>query len=143
MSLLSQENIIGQERLKNHNIKKYEFKTITSDMVESGKEIHHIDTQAPVVEQSYEEAQNALHSESNVQKIASLEQELVEKLLQKTDDLSSSLAKLQIQFEKLQVESEQRVASARDEGYKDGFREAQEKVKGDMFAEIDAQKNFW
>ena len=44
MSLLSQENIIGQERLKNHNIKKYEFKTITSDMVESGKEIHHIDT---------------------------------------------------------------------------------------------------
>ncbi|CUU40502.1 MULTISPECIES: flagellar assembly protein FliH [Helicobacter] len=142
MSLLSQENIIGQERLKNHNIKKYEFKTITSDMVESGKEIHHIDTQAPVVEQSYEEAQNALHSESNVQKIASLEQELVEKLLQKTDDLSSSLAKLQIQFEKLQVESEQRVASARDEGYKDGFREAQEKVKGDMFAEIDAQKKF-
>lgn len=142
MSLLSQENIIGQERLKNHNIKKCEFKTITSDMVESGKEIHHIDTQAPVVEQSYEEAQNALHSESNVQKIASLEQELVEKLLQKTDDLSSSLAKLQIQFEKLQVESEQRVASARDEGYKDGFREAQEKVKGDMFAEIDAQKKF-
>ncbi len=37
MSLLSQENIIGQEELKNHNIKKYEFKSITSEMLESGK----------------------------------------------------------------------------------------------------------
>lgn len=39
MSLLNQENIIGQERLKNHNIKKYEFKSITNEMIESSKEI--------------------------------------------------------------------------------------------------------
>ncbi len=134
MSLLNQENVIGQDRLKNHNIKKYEFKTITSEMIETNKEAAHI-TETP-----QEEAQNMENTESNAQKIATLEQELVEKLLQKTDELSSSLAKLQIQFEKLQVESEQRVASARDEGYKDGFREAQEKAKEDMFAEIDAQK---
>ena len=139
MSLLNQENVIGQDRLKNHNIKKYEFKTITSEMIETNKEAAHI-TETPIVEHTQEEAQNMENTESNAQKIATLEQELVEKLLQKTDELSSSLAKLQIQFEKLQVESEQRVASARDEGYKDGFREAQEKAKEDMFAEIDAQK---
>ena len=139
MSLLNQENVIGQDRLKNHNIKKYEFKTITSEMIETNKGAAHI-TETPIVEHTQEEAQNMENTESNAQKIATLEQELVEKLLQKTDELSSSLAKLQIQFEKLQVESEQRVASARDEGYKDGFREAQEKAKEDMFAEIDAQK---
>ena len=149
MSLLSQENIIGQEELKNHNIKKYEFKSITSEMLESGKilepsqEINketnsEINESEPLGEtQASTEIQN---TESTMQKIATLEQELVERLLQKTDELSSSLAKLQIQFEKLQVESEQRVASAREEGYKDGFREAETKAKDELFAEINTQK---
>ena len=138
MSLLSQENIIGQEELKNHNIKKYEFKSITSEMLESGKILEpskeiNKETTSEINEseilgetQASTEVQN---TESTMQKIATLEQELVERLLQKTDELSSSLAKLQIQFEKLQVESEQRVASAREEGYKDGFREAETKAK--------------
>lgn len=149
MSLLSQENIIGQEELKNHNIKKYEFKSITSEMLESGKilepsqEINkettsEINESEPLGEaQASAEIQN---TETTMQKIATLEQELVERLLQKTDELSSSLAKLQIQFEKLQVESEQRVASAREEGYKDGFREAETKAKEELFAEINTQK---
>ncbi|STP08913.1 flagellar assembly protein FliH [Helicobacter cinaedi] len=149
MSLLSQENIIGQEELKNHNIKKYEFKSITSEMLESGKilepsqEINkettsEINESEPLGEtQASAEIQN---TETTMQKIATLEQELVERLLQKTDELSSSLAKLQIQFEKLQVESEQRVASAREEGYKDGFREAETKAKDELFAEINTQK---
>lgn len=145
MSLLNQENIIGQEELKNHNIKKYEFKSITSEMLESGKILEtskeansEINESEPSSEaQASTEIQN---TESTMQKIATLEQELVERLLQKTDELSSSLAKLQIQFEKLQVESEQRVASAREEGYKDGFREAEEKAKEELFAEINTQK---
>ncbi|MCH5313039.1 MAG: flagellar assembly protein FliH [Helicobacter sp.] len=142
MSLLNQDNIIGQERLKNHNIKKYEFKTITSEMIENST--NHIESspivaETPIIDKQ-EEAQDMSLAESNAQKIASLEQELVEKLLQKTDELSSSLAKLQIQFEKLQVESEQRVVSARDEGYKDGFREAQEKAKDELFTEVNGQK---
>lgn len=149
MSLLSQENIIGQEELKNHNIKKYEFKSITSEMLESGKILEpsqeiNKGTTSEINEseilgetQASTEIQN---TESTMQKIATLEQELVERLLQKTDELSSSLAKLQIQFEKLQVESEQRVASAREEGYKDGFREAETKAKEELFAEINTQK---
>ena len=142
MSLLNQDNIIGQERLKNHNIKKYEFKTITSEMIENSTnhtESSPIVVETPIIDKQ-EEAQDMSLAESNAQKIASLEQELVEKLLQKTDELSSSLAKLQIQFEKLQVESEQRVVSARDEGYKDGFREAQEKAKDELFTEVNGQK---
>lgn len=139
MSLLNQENIIGQERLKNHNIKKYEFKTITQDMIETSKDIanHSTPVQTPAPEQPEEVVSS---TQSHMQKIATIEQELVERLLQKTDELSGSLAKLQIQFEKLQVESEQRVMSARDEGYKDGYREAQEKAKDELFADINAQK---
>ncbi|BDB66159.1 flagellar assembly protein FliH [Helicobacter cinaedi] len=149
MSLLSQENIIGQEELKNHNIKKYEFKSITSEMLESGKilepsqEINKETTGEINESESLGETQASTeiqNTESTMQKIATLEQELVERLLQKTDELSSSLAKLQIQFEKLQVESEQRVASAREEGYKDGFREAETKAKDELFAEINTQK---
>ncbi|WP_343353298.1 flagellar assembly protein FliH [Helicobacter mastomyrinus] len=139
MSLLNQENIIGQERLKNHNIKKYEFKTITSDMIEVGRDTNqNANIEDSTLKHNQDEIQNTV--ETSVQKIATLEQELVERLLQKTDELSGSLAKLQIQFEKLQVESEQRVANARDEGYKDGYREAEEKAKEDLFAEVNAQK---
>ncbi|RDU60105.1 flagellar assembly protein FliH [Helicobacter marmotae] len=137
MSLLNQENIIGQDRLKNHNIKKYEFKSITSEMIEISKDNPNGYMQA-VTPENVQNDQNAMSDQ--LQKIASLEQELVERLLQKTDELSSSLAKLQIQFEKLQVESEQRVASARDEGYKDGYREGQEKLKADFSEQINAQK---
>lgn len=142
MSLLNQENIIGQDSLQNHNIKKYEFKSITSEMIESSKEIAaHAAESSPRKEASVDSQSEAVESvESNAQKIATLEQELVERLLQKTDELSGSLAKLQIQFEKLQVESEQRVVSAREEGYKDGFREAEEKAKDELFSEVNAQK---
>ena len=143
MSLLSQENIIGQEHLKDHNIKKYEFKSITSEMLESSKEsssppASNIPESTETKSHAKEEIRETL--EGNASKIATLEQELVERLLQKTDDLSGSLAKLQIQFEKLQVESEQRVMSAREEGYKDGFREAEEKAKDELFSEVNAQK---
>lgn len=140
MSLLSQDNIIGQERLKNHNIKKYEFKSISGDSLEvkespvSVPQVQESTIPNPIESESQEESQSVAN------KITSLEQELVERLLQKTDELSGSLAKLQIQFEKLQVESEQRVASAREEGYKDGFREAQEKAKDELFSELNAQK---
>lgn len=140
MSLLNQENIIAQEHLKDHNIKKYEFKSITSEMVETNKE-----SSAPVLVDPREstpsvreEIQESLTQ--NAGKIATLEQELVERLLQKTDELSGSLAKLQIQFEKLQLESEQRVVSAREEGYKDGFREAEEKAKEELFSDVNTQK---
>lgn len=142
MSLLSQENIIGQDKLKNHNIKKYEFKSITNEMLELSKEVatHAEDSTAVTQDSQNEIQQEQEHIQANAQKIASLEQELVERLLQKTDELSGSLAKLQIQFEKLQVESEQRVATAREDGYKDGFREAEEKAKDELFSEVSAQK---
>ncbi|TLD80127.1 flagellar assembly protein FliH [Helicobacter sp. MIT 05-5293] len=143
MSLLNQENIIAQEHLKDHNIKKYEFKSITSEMVETGKESSA--SPAPVFVDPRESAPSVREEiqeslEQNAGKIATLEQELVERLLQKTDELSGSLAKLQIQFEKLQLESEQRVVSAREEGYKDGFREAEEKAKEELFSDVNAQK---
>lgn len=140
MSLSSQENIIGQERVKNHDITKYEFKTITPEMMESSKEIANNVTPSAEAQQQDTGQESQKNIEVELTKIANLEQELVDRLLQKADELSSSLAKLQIQFEKLQVESEQRISSAKDEGYKDGYREAEEKAKGDLFAEVNAQK---
>lgn len=140
MSLSSQENIIGQERVKNHDITKYEFKTITPEMMESSKEIANNVTPSAEAQQQDAGQESQKNIEVELTKIANLEQELVDRLLQKADELSSSLAKLQIQFEKLQAESEQRISSAKDEGYKDGYREAEEKAKGDLFAEVNAQK---
>ena len=77
MSLLSQENIIGQEELRNHNIKKYEFKSITSEMLKSGKIIE------PSNEASNETSQNdnALTQASNATESQDTENLQCKKLL--------------------------------------------------------------
>lgn len=136
MSSLNQDNIIAQEQLKNHNIKKYKFKTITNEMIESN--------QAQIVESSTKDTnteQEQINHAETMAKLANLEHDLVGRLLQKTDELSGSLAKLQIQFEKLQAESSQRVQSAREEGYKDGLRDAESKAKDELYNELNSQKS--
>lgn len=132
MSLLNQENIIGQEHIKNHNVTKYDFKNITSEMMEASNDIAKNNEDKPTKVPSKEEI---------VAEVASaIDKELVEKLLLNDDEITSKLAKMEIQFEKQQAEFEQRVASAKEEGYKDGFREAEDKIKAQMQSELNAQK---
>ncbi|HIV48998.1 flagellar assembly protein FliH [uncultured Helicobacter sp.] len=129
MSLFNQENIIGTQSAHNHKISKYEFKSITQSS----------DTQTP-----QEEAPQPLVQESIPQveepKTPSLEKELVDRLLQKSDELSDSLAKLQLQFEKAQNQAEEQLNTAKDEAYKEGYNQAKEEIKSEIQEEFNTQK---
>ena len=132
MSLFNQENIIGTQSAHNHKISKYEFKSITQPS----------DVQA-VLEQAavplpQESAPQPPHTEAP--KAPSLEKELIDRLLQKSDELSDSLAKLQLQFEKAQEQAHAQLSTAKDEAYKEGYNQAKEEIKSEIQDEFNAQK---
>ena len=72
--------------------------------------------------------------------LPSLEKELVDRLLQKSDELSDSLAKLQLQFEKAQSQAQEQLNNAKDEAYKEGYNQAKEEIKTEIQDELNAQK---
>lgn len=133
-SSFEEENLIAKDELAKHNVQKYEFKSIIKN---SDDEIEQkiIESSIPIASGNISE--DTQESKKNP---SSLEKDLIERLLQKTDELSGSLAKLQIQFEKQQLEIEERVTTARNDGYKDGLKEGEEKAKKEMLDQIEKEK---
>lgn len=129
LSSFEEDNLITKNHIEKHRISKYEFRPIVADEVDSKPK-----TPQP------ESAQ--VPSLPPAQSIGdeSIEKELIEKLLQKTDELSSSLAKLQIQFEKQQLEMEERVNTARNDAYKDGLKEGEEKTRQALEADVQKER---
>ena len=64
----------------------------------------------------------------------------MDRLLQKSDELSDSLAKLQLQFEKTQNQAQEQLNNAKDEAYKEGYNQAKEEIKTEIQDELNAQK---
>lgn len=127
LSSFEEDNLITKNHIEKHRISKYEFRPIVADEVESKAKVSQPEsTQDPNLPPAQSIGED------------SIEKELIEKLLQKTDELSGSLAKLQIQFEKQQLEMEERVNTARNDAYKDGVKEGEEKTRQAL--ETDVQK---
>lgn len=122
-----QQDLISQSKMDNHNIQKYQFKSIGN--YEEPK------MQENVQAQEVFSAPNIAPATNNT-----FEKELVEKLLQKTDELASSLAKMQLQVEKQQIDMEDRITTSRNDAYKDGLREGEEKAKQEMQESVDRER---
>lgn len=119
----SDTSVIALKQLGKHNMKKYEFKKIESNNV--------------VVKPNENTSVESAPTPSQVSIIqSSLEKELIEKLLSKSDDLSNSLNNFQIQFEKLQIQSQEREKIAREEGFKEG----EMKAKISLNEELDRER---
>lgn len=128
LSNFSEDSLITKNHIEKHRISKYEFRPIVTDEVDSKPKAPE-SAQAP----SLPPAAQSIGEDS-------IEKELIEKLLQKTDELSSSLAKLQIQFEKQQLEMEERVNTARNDAYKDGVKEGEEKTRQALEADVQKER---
>lgn len=132
MSSFEEDRLITRNRVEKHRISKYEFRPIIADEIES-KPKESPKESAPIAPQiSVGDGREEMGE--------SIERELIEKLLQKTDELSSSLAKLQIQFEKQQLEMEERVNTARNDAYKDGIKEGEEKTRQSLESELQKER---
>ena len=103
------KSIISSQELNRHNMARYEFKKLNLD------EMQEINTQKKV------EIEENIPTQSQVSMIqSSIEKDLIEKLLAKSDDLSNSLNNFQIQFDKLQSQIGEKEKVAREEGFKEG-----------------------
>ncbi len=110
MSLNSgDKSIISSQELNNHNMSRYEFKKLNLNEIQENNAQKKID----VTENTPTQSQVSMIQ-------SSIEKDLIEKLLAKSDDLSNSLNKFQIQFDKLQSQISEKEKIAREEGFKEG-----------------------
>ena len=115
-------NLIQQEEIGDHIVNKYEFKPIHP------MELQPIKQEISVLPESstLESNDTPLNEVAPTQKNGlsnSLEKELIEKLLHKSDELSGNLARLEMQFEKSQANMQESIEQAKDESYKRGFED--------------------
>lgn len=123
-------NLIQEEQINKHSVNKYEFKAIehsiapapikSADVSDDGEADSNLITQVP--------------------SSASLEKELIEKLLHKSDELSGNLAKLEMQFEKSQSSMQEEIEKAREESYKRGVEEGKNELRDTLESEINAER---
>lgn len=106
MLLSNEKSVICADELEAHTMNKYDFKTITKQELELNNE----NNEEP---RKVNQAQVAMIE-------SSLEKDLIDKLLQKSDDLSNALRGLEERFEALQTQSTEREKAAREEGIKEG-----------------------
>lgn len=109
MLLSNEKSVIGADELEAHTMSKYDFKTITKQELKGHKSDENNDDEPHKVSK----AQTAMIE-------SSLEKDLIDKLLQKSDDLSANLKGFEEKFEMLQVQSAEREKAAKEEGIKEG-----------------------
>lgn len=139
LSNFDEDNLIAKSHIEKHRISKYEFRPIVADSSET-QSAPKDSTSTPESKIDMPISDNSALSGANINTNDTIEKELIEKLLQKTDELSGSLAKLQIQFEKQQLEMEERINTARNDAYKDGLREGEEKTRAALESDVQKEK---
>lgn len=126
-------NLIQDEQKGDHSINKYEFKAIVP--LESYN-TSNSDSVENVGDEQAQEQTNTYRATA----MQSLEKELIEKLLHKSDELSGNLAKLEMQFEKNQASMQETLEKTSDESYKRGFEEGKNEAKQAMEADINQER---
>lgn len=127
MLLSNEKSVIGADELESHTMNKYNFKTITKNEV--------LDAPPPTAPQS---AQSPINKSQEAMIESSLEKDLIEKLLKKSDDLSVNLKNFEEKFEMLQVQSAEREKTAREDGIKEGKMMADLEMKNSI--EVEREK---
>lgn len=128
-------NLIQEEHMSAHVVNKYQFKSIqqypSKPLMQKG------DTTVANGDENSPQLSDDIEKNSMT---ASLEKELIEKLLHKSDELSGNLAKLQMQFEKSQVDMQETINKTTDESYKRGFEEGKNEAKAEMESVISQER---
>jgi flagellar assembly protein FliH len=81
-------------------------------------------------------SENISNNTKNSEPVVETNNELVENLLKKSDELSSQLVKMQMQFENQQQEFQKQLAEVKELSYKDGYNEGYNKAKSENEEEI-------
>lgn len=126
----TEQSIISSQELEKHNMKKYEFKKLDTSIPPPNA------ANPTNLAESKPQDSAPSPTPSQVSMIqSSIEKELIDKLLAKSDGLANTLSSFQEQFEKLQSQSSEKEKIAREEGFKEGELKAQLNFQDDMARE--------
>ena len=130
MLLSNEKSVIASSELNLHTMNKYDFKTITKSevLLDSAN----VGAQSKIAESSAQNAESSVNKSQVAMIESSLEKDLIEKLLKKSDDLSASLKGFEERFETLQAQSAEREKAAREEGIKEGKMMADLELKNSI-----------
>lgn len=128
------QNVISTDGQSRHNIKRYEFKVLDSSLKEEDKEFYESTTSLQPTVESVE------IPAPPPQPTSTIDIELIEKLLQKSDGLADSLLGVHSYLERQQKEMDSLVKEAREEARQLGIREGQEQMKMALQEEVEEQK---
>ena len=145
------ENIITEVKKDMHDIKKYNFRTMQVD--EDKKHIKEQEpkntTSTPEISQPQitPEIETPLETPKepvvDAPALKLFETEVVDKILQKSDDLAQSLQKMQEQLNKQEQEFSEKIniveAKAKEMGYNEGYQKAKEELQ----IQIDKEKELY
>ncbi len=131
--MLEEKHIIRNNKINKHNVESYRFKVlgtqITPQKEEDGIEEYMKDVQQPtVINEDHQPPQTQqTQSATNIP-----DDSFVEKLLKKTDELSSENIKLQMQNENQKAEFERelttQIQTAKEEAQKQGYQKAKDEM---------------
>lgn len=123
------KNVIRNEKILNHNVEPYRFKVLSTivpnaNETEEIKEQETAPTPPPQSPQEEPLAQEATQEQNSSKPM--VEDAFVEKLLEKTDELSSNIVKLQMQIENQEEEFSTRLKDEVQRAKEDGIKEGEE-----------------
>lgn len=125
------DNIIDKEKVDDHSVKPYRFKVLGSNISEASSPLH---TNEEIA--SYDPESMPMNDE--IVTITRIEEgtqnQFIEELLKKTDELTTNVVKLQIQIEKQEQDFNNRLTEEltreRENAYAQGYQKAKEEAEG-------------
>jgi len=129
------ENIIDKDRVDDHSVKPYRFKVLGSNLAETPAPLH---TEEYTPESMYDPESMPVSDE--IINIARIEEgtqnQFIEELLKKTDELTTNVVKLQIQIEKQEQDFNNRLTEEltreRENAYTQGYQKAKEESEASI-----------
>ncbi|KFL34139.1 MULTISPECIES: flagellar assembly protein FliH [unclassified Sulfurospirillum] len=127
------ENIIDKAKVDDHSVKPYRFKVLGSNVVDGATPLHV--NEEYITENTFDS--ESKHVPDEIVNIARIEEgtqnQFIEELLKKTDELTTNVVKLQIQIEKQEQDFNNRLneelTRERENAYAQGYQKAKEEFE--------------
>lgn len=137
------QKVISAKNTHGHIVQAYKFRSLGGESAgceEGGFEAElFYPHDAPAAQSA--PAPAAAASTLGVAPTATIDPSFVEELMKKIDDLSTSLVKMEMQMERQQNEFATRLEEERGRAFKDGFTEAETKVREEMMTLIGKERD--
>lgn len=140
------ENVISENFKRRHDIKRYNFKNMSDRNADNENTEQTHEGSAPQSTMALEAAPEPQEQSTPVVDTPALklfEEEVVDKILQKSDELANNLSALQAQFDKQNAEMESKIAAAKEESKAAGEQIGYEKAKSELSAQHKASQELY